>query len=307
MNPRLKLHHLRDFVAIAQHQSVRAAARALGLAQPALTRSLRELERELQASLVERHARGVVLTAIGKRFLQRAQSAVEEVRRAGEEVAQLGGATGGTVAAALSSAAMLALLPQAIVAFRASHPGIDLRLIEGVFPTAEPRLLDGQLDFYVGPAPDKLPRELRSELYFKNERVVVARLGHPLLGVRSLKALVKAEWILTGLRERTEQEFEELFSAYKLPAPSARLRVESTMGLLSIISHTDAVALLPKQWTDAPMFKHALAPIPVREKLLAPDIVMIARAGVPLTPAAEHFALLLQRAAGKSHSSPSLI
>ena len=204
-------------------------------------------------------------------------------------------------------AAMLALLPQAIVAFRASHPGIDLRLVEGVFPTAEPRLLDGQLDFYVGPAPDKLPRELRSELYFKNERVVVARLGHPLLGVRSLKALVKAEWILTGLRERTEQEFEELFSAYKLPAPSARLRVESTMGLLSIISHTDAVALLPKQWTDAPMFKHALAPIPVREKLLAPDIVMIARAGVPLTPAAEHFALLLQRAAGKSHSSPSLI
>ena len=77
MKPKLKLHHLGDFVAIAHHQSVRAAARSLDLAQPALTRSLRELERELNASLVERHARGVVLTGTGQRFLLRAQSALD--------------------------------------------------------------------------------------------------------------------------------------------------------------------------------------------------------------------------------------
>lgn len=301
MKPNLKLHHLRDFVAIAEQQSVRGAARVLGLAQPAITRSLRELERELNASLVERHARGVVLTDVGKRFLIRAHSAMEEVRRAGEEVAQLTGATAGNVSIALSTAPMLALVPSAVRSFRQSHPDVHVRMIEGVFPTVESRVLDGDLDFYLGPAPAHLPRELRSELYFKNERVVVARKQHPLLGARSLKQLIDSDWILTGLRERTEQEFEELFSAYQLPTPRAMMRVESTLGLLSVIGSTDSLALLPRQWTDSPMFKAVLEPIPVAEKLMAPDIVLIARAGVPLTPVAEQFAVLLLRACGKPY------
>ena len=56
----------------------------------------------------------------------------------------------------------------------------------------EQRLLDGQLDFYVGSAPEKLPRTLRRELYFKNERVIIARNGHPLRGARSLAQLTQA-------------------------------------------------------------------------------------------------------------------
>ena len=59
-----KLHHLRDFAAIARAESVRSAARSLGLTQPALTRSLRELELEIGGVLCERHARGIVLTPL---------------------------------------------------------------------------------------------------------------------------------------------------------------------------------------------------------------------------------------------------
>ena len=298
MNPNIKLHHLRDFVAIAQSQSVRGAARALGLAQPALTRSLRELERELKASLVERHARGVVLTAVGQRLLVRAQGVVQEVRRAGEEVAQLGGLSAGSVAVALSSAAMIALLPSAARALHQSHPEARLRVVEGVYPTVESRLLDGQLDFFIGPKPERLPKALRQELCFRNERVVVGRKKHPLRDAGSLKNLVDADWLLTGLREREEQEYEELFTAYGLGAPKSWMRVESTLGLLSLLSTTDALVLLPRQWTDAPMFKGVLEAIAVKEKLLAPDIVRVVRAGVPLTPLAERLSVLLQRAAG---------
>ena len=302
MTARLKLHHLRDFVAIAQHESVRAAARALGLAQSALTRSLRELERELNASLVERHARGVVLTATGKRFLLRAQSAVEEVRRATEEVAQLGGSGLGSVAVALSSAALLALLPDAVPAFRKQYPDARLRVLEGVYPAMESRLLDGELDFYIGPQPEQLAKGLRQELCFRNERVVVGRKGHPLRGAGSLKKLVQADWLLTGLREREQEEYEELFSTYGLPAPVCRMRMESTLGLLAMLSSTDALVLLPRQWTDTPMFRHVMEVIKVKEKLLAPDIVQVARAGVPLTPLAENFSVLLQRAAGTPYA-----
>ncbi|MGA9009437.1 MAG: LysR family transcriptional regulator, partial [Xanthobacteraceae bacterium] len=58
----MKLNQFRDVVAIAERGSLRAAARYLQLAQPALTRSVQELERELGAPLFERRARGMVLT-----------------------------------------------------------------------------------------------------------------------------------------------------------------------------------------------------------------------------------------------------
>lgn len=65
----MKLHHFREVVAIAERGSIRAAARHLAMAQPALTRSLAELERELGAPLFERRARGVVATALGQAFI----------------------------------------------------------------------------------------------------------------------------------------------------------------------------------------------------------------------------------------------
>ena len=294
MTARLKLHHLRDFVAIAQHGSLRGAARALGLAQPALTRSLRELEHELNASLVERHTRGVVLTEIGQRFLLRAQSAVEEVRRAGEEVAQLSGAGQGSVALALSTAALIALLPAAARAFHQQFAEARVRVIEGVYPTVEARLLSGQLDFFIGPRPERLDASLRLELLFANERAVVGRQGHPLAMATSLSDLAGADWLLTGLREREEEEYAGLFAAYGLAPPATWMRMESTLGLLSMLTGTDSLVLLPRQWTAAPMFKNVLAEIRVKEKLLAPDIVLIYRSAVPLTPLAARLVELLR-------------
>jgi LysR family transcriptional regulator of abg operon len=78
----MKLHHLRDIVAIAERGGLRAASRHLQIAQPALTRSLSELERELGAPLFERHSRGMALTAMGRAFVPRATAILNEVRRA---------------------------------------------------------------------------------------------------------------------------------------------------------------------------------------------------------------------------------
>ena len=70
----MKLNQLRDIVAVAERGSLRAAARHLAVAQPALTRSVRDLERELGAPLFERRARGMSLTAMGVAFVRRANA-----------------------------------------------------------------------------------------------------------------------------------------------------------------------------------------------------------------------------------------
>ena len=177
----MKLHHLRDVVAIAERGSLRAAARHLQLAQPALSRSLGELERELGVPLFERQSRGMALTATGHAFVRRATAILHDVRRAREEVDQLGGGTGGSVAAGLSIAPHIALLPAALRPFRQRYPGVQLRIIEGFYPTLAGGLADGSIDFYIGPEPGGpiLP-DLQQERLFSNTRIILGRRNHPL-------------------------------------------------------------------------------------------------------------------------------
>ena len=300
-----KFHHLRDFVAIARAKSARSAARALGLTQPALTRSLQELEQEIGIPLFERHARGMALTPAGERFLVRAQAALEEVRRGFEEAGQASGVMQGSVTVALASAPVLVLLPLAYPQFRRACPDVKLRIVEGLFPAAEPLLRDGRLDFYIGPRPEHaLGQGYRVDLVFANQRVVMARKGHPLRAANSLQQLLAAEWIVTGLRERLEQEFEEQFAALGLASPRVTTVAESMLALVALLCSSDALAFLPHQWADAPLFKTLLEPITVREPLTGPDIVQVSRAGLPLTPAAEALSVLLLRAAGKPFVPP---
>jgi DNA-binding transcriptional LysR family regulator len=294
----MKLHHLRDFVAIAQTRSLRAAARSLGLAQPALTRSLRELEAELGAALVERHARGVHLTEVGEIYLVRAQAAMAELRRGRDEVAQRQGELTGTVALGVSSAACMALMPQVYDAFRRRFPGVRLQIVEGFFRTLGQRLDDGSLDFLVGPRPDRpAGKQFHIELLFENERFVVGRHNHPLRHARRLADLVGAEWLLTGVRDQVGNEFEEVFTDNGLTPPVALTQSDSMIGVASLLSTTDMLAVLPHQWVDSPVLRHVIETIPIQERFPGPDIVRITRANLPLTPAAEALSTLMEREA----------
>src|SRR2546423_6387698 len=182
----MKFNQLRDVIAIGERGSRRAAARHLALEQPALTRSVQELERELGVPLFERRARGMILTPMGEAFVRRANAVLSEVRRARDEVEQLHGGTRGRVVAGLSLAAHIELLPAAFRPFRTRYPQVQLHLIEGWYPTLEAGLKDGSVDFYIGPKHERPPApELVQEHLFDNTRIVLARRAHPLSRARS--------------------------------------------------------------------------------------------------------------------------
>ena len=114
----MKFNQLRDFVAVAENGSLRGAARALGLAQPAITRSIQELEHSLGAQLFIREARGVRLTPIGQDFLVRAMTILGEVRRARESVHQLQDGVEGELVLGLSIAGHLGVFGKVLNRFR---------------------------------------------------------------------------------------------------------------------------------------------------------------------------------------------
>jgi LysR family transcriptional regulator, regulator of abg operon len=297
----MKLNQLRDLVAIVQTGSLRSAARHLGVAQSGLTRSIRALEKECGGDLFERDAKGMKLTPIGELFYQRASAAVSELKRAKEEIAQVRGGTQGSVTVGLSIMPHVGMLPFALRAFYQRFPGVVLKIIEGLYPAIEPGLRNGTIDFYLGAAAQTMPSAgLIGELLFENTRIVVGRKGHPLSGARTLRELASAEWATPSLDLNAAVDLNDLFDRFALPSPHIRLQAHSAMTVLTALSSSDLLAMLPRQWMDWKLTQNALQIIDIEEQLPAPDIVFVRRADLPLTHAAEHFSDLLRR-----YSAPS--
>lgn len=293
----MKLTHLRDVTAVAESGSLRAAARRLGVTQPAITRSIREIERELGVALFERRPKGVVLTPMGEVFLKRAVSVMGEVRRAREEIDQARGLSTGQVVVALSSAAQIALLPHALAAFRKRYPEVVLSIRAGLFPAIEGPLKDGELDLYVGPLPELAPaKDFIVEKLFDNTRVIMGRHGHPLAGAKSLAELTGARWISTAVTVDSRAEFGPLFERYGLPEPVVEMHVESGIAPTLAAASTDLLIMVPEQWLGFAYAPQMLTPFQVQEPLPAAPICMVSRARLPLTPAAEYLGDLFRRA-----------
>ena len=292
----MKLHHFREVISIAEQGSIRAAARSLQVSQPALTRSLAELERELGAPLFERRLRGVIATPLGQAFLARARSIMQEVRRAREEIEQLSGASAGTVNVGLSIAAHLALLPGVLGPFRKRYPDAKLHIIEGLYPTLEQGLRGGEIDFYVGVDPGGTAgAELSREIVFPNTRTVLCRTSHPLAGSTSLAQLCTAQWATTSITASAEDEFGAIFHLHGLSMPALCLQTQSALSLMICLLHTDLLAMVPVQWNEFDPTRGLLTAISVREELAAPPMVVIKRIDLPLTPAATYLLDLLKR------------
>lgn len=293
----MKLHHLRDVIAVAEAGSLRAASRKSGLSQSTMTKSIQFLEKEIGAPIFERQKRGTVLTPLGALFVQRARVATGELSRAREEIQQHLGGGHGRVVACLSTVPHMALLPEVLPQFLERYPQVQLSIVEGLgFSAAESGLRDGEIDFYLGLGPSHpLPGEFVLEKLFDNDRCVVCRKGHPQAGATSLKDLMDARWSMSS-PAFDDEAFAALFQRHGLPVPASRTFGGSILGQIVFVLHADILAIVPRQWLDFEPLKGLIQEVPVKEEIGAPAIVMVRRASLPLTPAAEVFCDLVRRA-----------
>ena len=295
----MKLSQLRHVLAVSEMGSLRAAGRHLGIAQPAITRSIRDLEQELGAVLFERHAKGVRLTEIGKAFLARAHAVQAELARAKDEVEQLKGRLSGKVSMALSTASSMALLPAALAEFRKRYPDAMLKISETFFAPIERELLDGRTDFYVGPfEAGSTANSFIVELLFDNQRRVVARRGHPLARVSTFAELADAQWLRPATAERsTEGDFEDSLAQFGLTSPQIVFQSRSALITLLTVANSDLLTVVPQQWLDLPMTAGLLLALDLPPFRAAP-ICIVRRPDMPLTPMAEYLCDMMRRAGG---------
>ena len=294
----VKLSHLRDVIAVAEHGSLRAAGRRLGITQPAITRSIREIEHELGVSLFERHAKGVRVTEMGRHFVRRAETVQSELRRAQEEIEQLKGRSSGEVSIALSTASIMSVMPRAIADFRRRFPDTVLKIHESFFQPIEAELLSGRIDFYVGPLErSTVAPQFAVETLFENFRLIIARKGHPLAKARTLEELVGARWIRPTLSAHiVEGDFEEMFTRAGLPRPNIVINARSALITILALADSDLLTVLPRQWIDLPLLTNLIEPLALPPLAAAP-ISIVRRQDTPLTPGAEYMCDMLRRVA----------
>lgn len=294
----MKLTQLRHLLAIAEFGGLRRAARHLGVAQPAITRSIRDLEHELGLTIFVRSATGMQLTPIGEALVRRCKVVQTELDRAVDEVLQLKGQGAGTVSVGLSTAPHVSLLPRVLDPFRRRYPNARLEITEGLFPAMEADIRNGTIDFYIGPlSENQSGGEMAIEKLFDNRRVVMARPGHHLAAARSLSDLVGANWVATSVTSNSDAELKPIFDAAGLPPPHISVQAHSGLSMITVAASSDLLALLPQQWLVFAKQTRLLSHIRLDEKLEAPAICLVRRASLPLTPIAEHLADLFRRIA----------
>lgn len=190
---RIKFRHIQCFVEIAREKSFKQAAEKLFLTQPAMSKSLKELEEIIGAVLFERSRAGVDLTKQGEIFLHFAQMSLASLQQGLQGVEQEGLAAKEnlTVGALPSVAAWL--MPAVAAEFSRLAPHAILRIMDGPHGYLVERLRLGELDLVIGRMgrPDSMQGISFTQLYGE-QVVVVVRPGHPLIEQPDLRRL--ADW-----------------------------------------------------------------------------------------------------------------
>jgi DNA-binding transcriptional LysR family regulator len=142
----LDLNRLRVLREVGRHGSFSAAAAALDYTQPAISRQIATLEREVGATLVERNPRGVRLTDAGQAVVAHVEAILAHLADAEAEVRAIGELRGGRLRMSAFPTVAATIVPLAIAAFRRVHPDVTLTLIMAEPADALPRLACGELD-----------------------------------------------------------------------------------------------------------------------------------------------------------------
>jgi DNA-binding transcriptional LysR family regulator len=230
------LRLMRVFLAIADRENITQAAADLGVSQPAVSRSVRELERQTGATLLERTPSGVRLTDAGHALLARARNIVAEARAAEEDLEALAGLTQGTLRVGGSPTIAAYFLPPVLHTFYSRYPGVELRLTSAPSRAIARLLAEREIDVALVETPVDDPR-LRSTVWAEDHLVVVAAPTHPLLS-RSpvLPAALVHELLVT--REPGSGTYDTVMRGLREVGvvPKRRLEVDTAEAIIQLVA-----------------------------------------------------------------------
>ncbi len=284
---RSRLRHWLGFARVAELGSVRKAADVIGMAQPALTGLLADLETMLQTPLFERHARGMRLTAMGAELLPTARRLLSAVDDAAEQAAALQSQAQNVVRVGAIGGAISGLLSVALPLLAQQHPHLLVQLVEADAERLDQMIARGDIDLALCRAPRVVREGWRFEPLLEDRFAIVAAAGHPLASRRklSLAQLRRETWLTLPSGSAARLAFDALFGNGGVLPPMCLVSSRVPSVLWAMLKARPLLAMIPvsvaRQLIDAGElvelhFEQALPFEPTGA--LFPDITL--RAGV---------------------------
>jgi DNA-binding transcriptional LysR family regulator len=286
----LHLKHLRLIAAIAEHRQVSLAADALGMTQPAASRTLAEAEARVGVPLFERHPKGMLPTNAGEGLARRARNILDELTDAADEVERLRLGRGGIVRIGTVTGAAVGYVVPAIRALKEQSPEAEVHVDVANSEELIGGLLALRHDMILGRVPMRMAPAGLSMQRARGEQVqIVASAGHAAAArdAVSLADLVGAEWVMQGPGAPIRRAVEDAF--LNLGAPLPRNVTNTASLLMALAQLRNPVVVTPVSQEVAHLLtagRSDLLILPVQEPILVAPYSLITLRDRRLSPVA---------------------
>ncbi|MFN3130435.1 pca operon transcription factor PcaQ [Roseibium sp.] len=294
---RIKFRHIQCFVEIAQERSLKLAADKLNLTQPAISKTLKELEETIGATLMTRSRAGISLTPQGKMFLHFAQISLASLQQGLDGVVNAGEEARATLTVGALPSVSGSFLPAAIREFRDLAPTVMLKILDGPHGYLIERLRLGEIDLVIGRLGRPVTMEGVSFTQLYSERVeFVVRAGHPLLEAPDIKRIV--DWPVLYPPEGSA--IRPLVERYLIANGVAEIpnRIETVSGAFGRIytRQSDAVWIISSGVVRNETADGDLIRLPFESDITKGPIGLMTRPDTQPSPAEQVFRLAVQTA-----------
>ncbi|EBT5364194.1 LysR family transcriptional regulator [Salmonella enterica] len=286
---RIRLRHLHTFVAVAQQGTLGRAAETLNLSQPALSKTLNELEQLTGTRLFERGRLGAQLTVPGEQFLTHAVKVLDALNTAGQALNRKEDASADVVRVGALPTAALGILPAAIGRFHQQQKSTSLQVATMNNTMLLAGLKSGEIDLGIGRMSDpELMGGLNYELLFLESLKLVVRPGHPLLQETITLSRVM-EWPVVVSPKGTvpRQNAEALLQSQGCKMPAGCIETLSASLSRQLTVDDDYVWFVPSGAVKEDLRQATLVSLPVPTQSAGEPIGILTRVDIPLSTGAQ--------------------
>lgn len=285
----LKPRQLQLLVALDEYRSLAKVAGAIHITQPAVSKSLAEIERLLDVPLFERSPRGLTPTVYGECVVRHARGLLSGFRRARDELLALRTGGSGTVTVAMLPSATTRLVPRAVLRLKERAPGSTVVLREGTVGDMLSELRGEKVDVIVGALPRNIREpDLQSLLLLEEDPIVcVSGPHHPLAAQDKLEwaVLAKYPWIFPPETASVRLPLQDRLEQQGLPLPVDRVESVSLTANLTLLQESLSIAFLSRDNAAHLGAQGLVAILPLELRDLSGPVGALWLRNRPMTPA----------------------
>jgi DNA-binding transcriptional LysR family regulator len=289
---RMKLLDLHILMAVAQAGSMNKAAAALNMSQPAVSRSIAQLEHTVGVTLLDRNARGVEPNAYGRALLDGGTAVFDDLRQAVKNIEFLADPTAGEVRIGSNPPVAASLVPTVIDRLSRRHPRITFHLVTTETERLHRELSERNVDLVVGQRFGPLADEqLGFEKLYDEPLVVVASVQNPWARRRRIKLaeLMNELWALPPPESALGSLFLEAFGVSGLNYPRATVCVFAHEARISLLETGRFLSIFSKSRLTLPTARPQLKVLPVEAPLPSRPVGLLYLKNRTLSPATQLF------------------